>query len=311
MGFVSAMRSRVFPSQCLLDMLDGQTINGSINDFLERRDGPEAHAIRLLCDKLYVAGDPLRSHFKDAVVESPERRSLQFDLRDVYGVSASKCVVKDFHLMAQTSSIRDMIEEHNYDITSLVTRIERENVGALPARDRPVILLRQEWNDRCWIGNSGSSHKLASLWFLERERGQSRPMECIERPYAFSYDFKNGFLRKACWLFSGELSFEMFMNIQEQARRTGCSFAGYRNNWQGKGYEFYSLVADKEHKAFQQLQMVFKDAFDFSSYLQSGALEFIPGDRHDEFEFYRLPEFKGKPLPVRETSSRQIEMEIS
>lgn len=166
MELVSAIRRRVFPSQCLLDMFDGQTtINGSINDFLERRDGPEAYAIRLLCDKLYVAGDPLRSHFKDAVVESPERRSLQFDLQDVYGVSASKCVVKDFHLMAQTSSIRDMIEEHNYDITSLVTRIERENVGALPARDLPVILLHQEWNDRCWIGNSGSSHKLASLWF--------------------------------------------------------------------------------------------------------------------------------------------------
>ncbi|OSQ35131.1 DUF6685 family protein [Thalassospira mesophila] len=303
MGFIKALRKRVVPEKCLLDMLDGQTISGSIDEFLVRRNGIEAYAIGHLCNRLYVAGDPLRSHFKDAIVEGAERRFLQYNLQDVYGVVASKCVVLDFHLMAQTSSIRDMIKAHNYDTSSLVARIEGENVGALPTLDQPVFLLRQEWNGRCWIGNSGSSHKLASLWFLERERNQSRMMNCEEKMYAFSDHFKNGFRSNACWIFSGELPFEVFAEARELARRAGCSFVGYRNKWHDKGYEFYSLVVDKKHKFFHKFNMFFRDAFEFSSYLKNGAPEFIPGHRHNEFERYRLPEYKGKPMPRREASS--------
>lgn len=185
MGIITSLRNQLFPERQLIKAFVEHEYAPPCDIIFTRSEGTEDDAIWRLCDALYKPKDPNRDFFKDPILKMKIEGVRRIDLQNVYGVNASKCVVLDFDLMAQTTSIRDMIAEHNSDPAALIEHINRENVGALPTPVRPVSIHHQLWNNKSWIGNGGSSHKLASLWLLDRQAERQRWIECEVTEYQF------------------------------------------------------------------------------------------------------------------------------
>jgi hypothetical protein len=123
-------------------------------------------------------GDPFCRFGPFVNVENvPDYRRL--DMRDMFGICASKSHIVPLAELSQTASIDDILAER--DVKVLIDEVLYGSIDCVARAGQPVDVREQVWDGRLYVSNDGGSHRFAAIWRWHREQGQPLMKDCAVR----------------------------------------------------------------------------------------------------------------------------------
>ncbi|WP_137179237.1 DUF6685 family protein [Roseomonas sp. AR75] len=122
-----------------------------------------------------VNGDPFFRFgpFVDET-ETPQRRHL--DIREVYGITASKSHIVPLERLSATTSIDDILAKR--DVRDLIAEVLHGQSDCVARAGEPIHITEQDWDGRLYVLNSGGSHRFAAIWRWHRQYDLPLKMDC-------------------------------------------------------------------------------------------------------------------------------------
>jgi hypothetical protein len=99
------------------------------------------------------------------------------DVRDIYGITASKSHIVPLSALSRTWSVDDILAERQ-DVEDLVRAVLQGNFDCVARNGQPVRVVEQEWDGRLYVSNDGGSHRFAAIWRWHREQERPLMMDC-------------------------------------------------------------------------------------------------------------------------------------
>jgi hypothetical protein len=179
--------------------------------------------------------DPLPQFgaFVECEDDYPERRML--DVREIYGIIASKSHIVPLSALSRTWSVNDILAERQ-DVEGLVREVLHGTFDCVAEDGEPVRVVEQEWDGRLYVANSGGSHRFAAIWRWHREHEQPLMMDCTiakARLYPATLD---AVTRNRYWLLTVEApwNLQLLLNLagdqsliaEAQGRYSGITVLG-------------------------------------------------------------------------------------
>ncbi|WP_431271792.1 DUF6685 family protein [Dankookia sp. P2] len=120
-------------------------------------------------------GDPF-CRFGPLVDETstPHRRAI--DIRDMYGISASKSHIVPLDELSDLIDMHRMFEHRT--VADCVMEVLHGSFDCVAREGEPVRVIKQQWDGRHYVCNIGGSHRFAALWRWHRENSCGLTMDC-------------------------------------------------------------------------------------------------------------------------------------
>jgi hypothetical protein len=114
--------------------------------------------------------------FGPFVTIDPQRQARTIDIRDVYGISASKSHIVPLQRLSRTWSVVDILSKHEVD--ALIPAVLHGSTDCVAQAGQPVSIMEQAWDGRLYVRNSGGSHRFGTIWRWYRENERPLLMDC-------------------------------------------------------------------------------------------------------------------------------------
>ena len=124
--------------------------------------------------------------------------SERLDLRGIYGICNSKSSIVPLALLSQTLSVSDILAKH--DVQKLIQEVLHGTIDYVAAKGNPVQVVRQAWDGRLYVANSGGSHRFATIWRWHREHKQPLMIDCAISTARLSEVTLSAVRRRRYWL---------------------------------------------------------------------------------------------------------------
>jgi hypothetical protein len=134
-------------------------------------------------------------------VEEPEiAHQRAVDVRDVFGISASKSHIVRLDRLSRTGSVPDILATHSVD--ELIKQVLHGLSDCVAREGESVSIVEQAWDGRLYVLNDGGSHRFAAIWRWHRENGRRLPMECSITTARISAETTRAVRQHRYWLVS-------------------------------------------------------------------------------------------------------------
>jgi hypothetical protein len=124
--------------------------------------------------------------------------SEQVDIRNIYGICASKSHIVPLASLGQTRSVNDILAKR--DVQKLIREVLHGTIDYVAYEGDPVKVVRQAWDGRLYVVNSGGSHRFAAIWRWHREHERPLMMDCIISTAQLSKVTLNAVAKRRYWL---------------------------------------------------------------------------------------------------------------
>ncbi len=124
--------------------------------------------------------------------------SEQVDIRNIYGICASKSHIVPLASLGQTWSVNDILGKR--DVQKLIREVLHGTIDYVAREGDPVTVVRQAWDGRLYVVNSGGSHRFAAIWRWHREHEQPLMMDCIISTVRLSKVTLDAVAKRRYWL---------------------------------------------------------------------------------------------------------------
>ncbi len=141
----------------------------------------------------------LQSFGRFVDVDNATKIRENIDIREFYGVSATKSATLPLHILSKKISMAKLLAEYG-NIDAVAKAVIGGFIDCVSREGDPVEAIRQAWDGRLYVLNDGGSHRFSAVWRWHQEHDAARILDCAVRTVSVSAETVEAATSNQYWM---------------------------------------------------------------------------------------------------------------